>query len=225
MGDEMKSLLSVFAALAVAALATFSTAPPVHTAPGRQAASQVLSVRQHELYGGLRKLWEDHITWTRSYIVSAVADLPDKGVVAQRLLKNQVDLGNAIKPFYGEQAGNQLSALLTDHILIAAAIIEAAKAGNGAEVEAQRALWYANSDQIADFLSSANPANWPQAMMRALMREHLVLTFAEAVAQLTGDYTGSIQKYDEIHEQALEMADMLAKGIITQFPARFRPGS
>src|SRR5438045_3095425 len=78
----------------------------------------------------MRKLWEDHITWTRLYIVSAAADLPDKDVTAQRLLQNQTDIGNAVKPFYGEAAGNQLTALLRDHILGAVDLIAAAKAGD-----------------------------------------------------------------------------------------------
>ncbi|WP_292533995.1 hypothetical protein [Methylocystis sp.] len=67
----------------------------------------------------MRKLWEDHITYTRGYIVSALADLPDTNAVATRLLKNQDDIGDAIKPYYGENAGKKLSTLLRDHILIA----------------------------------------------------------------------------------------------------------
>lgn len=220
----MNKLLSACAAFLFAASLIIVTSSGAKAAPGAHAVAQTNQIRRHDFHEAVTKLWEDHITWTRSYIVSAVADLPDAGVVAQRLLQNQTDLGNSIKPFYGNEAGNHLTALLRDHILIAAAIIEAAKAGNGPEVEAQRALWYANSDQIADFLSSANPTNWPQPMMRAMMREHLDLTFGEAVAQLTGDYAGSIQKYDEIHVQALEMAEMLAMGIIAQFPSKFRAG-
>lgn len=219
----MKKLGSVFAALVIAASVIVASSPNVKATPDPGSA-QVMTVRQHEFYAGLRKLWEDHITWTRLYIVSAVGDLPDAGVTATRLLQNQVDLGNAIKPFYGDAAGAHLTGLLTDHILIAAAIIAAAKAGDGAEVNAQLALWYANSDEIADFLSSANPTCWPQAMMRQMMREHLDRTFEEAVAQLSGDYTTSVAKYDEVHLQALKMSDMLAECIIHQFPNKFRPG-
>jgi hypothetical protein len=76
----------------------------------------------------MRKLWEDHVTWTRLYIVSAVAGLPDAGATAERLLQNQTDIGNAIKPFYGEAAGERLTALLRPHILIAAELVTAAKA-------------------------------------------------------------------------------------------------
>jgi hypothetical protein len=170
----------------------------------------------------MRRLWEDHITWTRLFIVSAVAGLPDTGPTAERLLQNQADIGNAIKPFYGEAAGDQLTALLRDHILIAADLVTAAKAGDTAALEAAHALWYANADDIAAFLASANPHHWPQAEMAAMMREHLDLTLQEAGARLAGDWSADIAAYDQIHLQALHMADMLSDGIISQFPKAFK---
>jgi hypothetical protein len=170
----------------------------------------------------MRKLWEDHITWTRLFIVSAAAGLPDQEATAGRLLQNQADLGEAIKPFYGEAAGEQLEALLRDHILIAAELIDAAKRGDTAAFEDANRRWYANANDIADFLSAANPRNWPRREMRAMMREHLDLTLEEASAHLSGDWEGSIAAYDEIHVQILEMADMLSMGIIHQFPRKFK---
>src|SRR3954452_8709575 len=86
------------------------------------------------LHDGMRKLWEDHITWTRLYIVSVAAGLPDKDLTAQRLIQNQTDIGNAIKPFYGDDAGNKLTALLKEHILGAADLLAAAKANDQAKV-------------------------------------------------------------------------------------------
>jgi hypothetical protein len=170
----------------------------------------------------MRKLWEDHITWTRLYIVSAIADLPDQGPTAQRLLKNQDDIGNAIKPFYGEAAGNQLTSLLRDHILIAAELLQAAKNGDTATFEDANARWYANADDIAVFLNSANPRNWPLDEMKAMMKEHLDLTLVEASARLNSDWGADIAAYDKIHAQILEMADMLSAGIIAQFPKKFK---
>ena len=169
----------------------------------------------------MRKLWEDHITFTRLFIVSTFGNLPDQGATAERLLQNQDDIGDAIKPFYGDAAGEQLSALLRDHILIAAEILQAAKNGDDAALEDAVTRWYANADDIAVFLNGANPENWPLEEMKAMMREHLDLTLEEATAQLSGDYTASIAVYDEVHTQALEMADMLSDGIIAQFKNKF----
>lgn len=173
-------------------------------------------------HDAMRKLWEDHITWTRLVIIGTFEDLPDLEPTVQRLLQNQVDIGDAIKPFYGEAAGEQLTALLTDHILIAAEILQAAKNGDTAALEDAVERWYANADDIAEFLHAANPKHWPLEEMRAMMREHLDLTLEEAVTYLNGDYEASIAAYDEVHLQALEMADMLSDGIIKQFPNKFK---
>ncbi|HZI67987.1 MAG TPA: hypothetical protein VFF17_15605 [Thermoanaerobaculia bacterium] len=184
-----------------------------------QAADKVSRASFHD---DMRKLWEDHITWTRLYIVSAVGNLPDKALTAQRLLQNQTDIGNAVKPFYGEAAGDELTALLRDHILIAAALIDAAIANDTAGVEAQTVAWYANADAISEFLSAANPRNWPLEEIKAEMRTHLDLTLEEAVAQIQGNYAASIAFYDEVHHHILHMADFLSSGIIRQFPQKFR---
>lgn len=172
-------------------------------------------------HDAMRKLWEDHVTWTRLYIVSAEAGLPDAGPTAERLLQNQTAIGNAIKPFYGEAAGQRLTALLRQHILTAADLVTAAKAGNAAAVQAASGRWYANADSIADFLSGANPASWPQATLRAEMRHHLDLTLQEAQARLAGDWAADIAAYDAIHQHILAMADVLSAGIMAQFPKQF----
>lgn len=185
-------------------------------------AHEKMTAEQTTFHDGMRKLWEDHITWTRLYIVSAAADLPDKGATAGRLLQNQVDIGNAIKPFYGDAGGDHLTALLNDHILIAVALIDAAKAGDSAAFADANARWYANADEIATFLSSANPENWPLDEMKAMMRTHLDLTLKEAAARLNGDYAADIAAYDEVHVEILKMADMLSNGIIDQFPKMFK---
>jgi hypothetical protein len=170
----------------------------------------------------MRVLWEDHIVWTRLAIISLADDLPDQDASVGRLLQNQQDIGDAVKPFYGEAAGDQLTALLHDHITIAAELVLAAKAGDGTAAADASARWYANADDIAAFLNSANPQEWPLDHMQQMMREHLDLTLAEAQARLTGDYAADVAAYDAIHGQILEMADMLSLGIINQFPKQFK---
>lgn len=172
----------------------------------------------------MRQLWEDHITWTRLVIVSKVTlpdDLPDLSVTVDRLLQNQVDIGDAIEPFYGTAAGDQLTTLLTSHIVIAADILAAAKAGDTAAVDAAIAAWYQNGNEIAVFLSTANPRFWPLHEMDHMMREHLDITLVEAVARLEGRYADDVAAYEEVHRQILAMADMLSDGIVGQFPQRF----
>jgi hypothetical protein len=169
----------------------------------------------------MRRLWEDHITWTRLYIISAAADLPDEDLTAQRLLRNQTDIGNAIKSFYGEDAGDELTTLLEEHILGAVDLLDAAKAGDPAAVEVASANWYANADEIGAFFSAANPEQWPLSEMQTGMRMHLDVTLEEATARLNGDFETDIAAYDKVHDHILAFADLLSNGIIQQFPDQF----
>jgi hypothetical protein len=170
----------------------------------------------------MRKLWEDHITWTRLFIVSFAADLPDQEQTAGRLLQNQVDIGDAIKPYYGDEAGSALTQLLNEHILGAVTLLQAARAGDAAGFESARTAWYANGDQIASFLHAANPENWPLEDTQHHMTMHLDLTLAEAANRLGGNFQQDIADYDQVHLAILEMADFLSLGIIHQFPMQFR---
>jgi hypothetical protein len=203
-------------------LAAALVAAPPSTAPQPVSpAGETAPISRAALHDAMRQLWEDHIVWTRLYIVSAAAGLPDEGAAAQRLLRNQVDIGDAIKPFYGDAAGAQLTALLRGHILTAAQLIGAAKSGDTTAVKAASAAWYANADSIATFLSSANPRNWPLATLQSAMRMHLDLTLKEATARLHGDWAADIAAYDEVHRHILQMADVLSDGIVKQFSSRF----
>ena len=58
-----------------------------------------------------RDLWTDHLVWTRQYIVAAVNDSADAQSAANRLLVNQEQIGQAIVPYYGADAGKKLTVL------------------------------------------------------------------------------------------------------------------
>jgi hypothetical protein len=184
------------------------------------AASSSSTDKATKLVLALRDLWADHTGWTRNYIISFVAGLPDTNFATQRLLKNQEDIGNAIKPFYGNEAGNKLTSLLKDHIIGAADLLKAAKAGNTTGTAAAEKKWYENADLIATFLSSANP-NWSREALKSMLDNHLALTKSEAVARLTGNYAADITAYDKVRQEANMMSDALADGIIKQFPDKF----
>lgn len=200
--------------LAVSVLAPGCAVPASDT-------SSATPEKQIALRQAMRKLWEDHITWTRLVIVSTAAGLPDLDATTQRLLQNQTDIGDAIKPYYGDSAGTALTALLHEHIVGAAAVLAAAKANNQATLATAKTAWYANGDEIAAFLSAANPGAWAPSMTQPMMKEHLDLTLAEAVDQLQGNYPASVAGYDKVHDAILAMADMLSSGIIQQFPKQF----
>jgi hypothetical protein len=182
----------------------------------------VCSLKQARFHDAMRKLWEDHITWTRLAIVSFAGGLPDFDQTAARLLKNQEDIGDAIKPYYGRRAGNQLTALLKEHIGGAVELLKAAKAGDDAAFATAKTAWYANGREIARFLSRANPRYLPFRATDRLMRGHLDQTLDEAAHRLNGDFAADIRDYERIHEHILMMADAISNGIVKQFPGRFR---
>jgi len=135
------------------------------------------------------------------------------------LLQNYEDMEAALAPYYGDDA-EVLGDLIKDHLVIAAEILRAAKAGQ--PLDDLIARWYANAHDIAVQMNEMNPKFWPLEETEKMWTDHLDATLAEAVANLSGDYQGEIAAYDEIHNLALEMADFISEGVMLQFPGRFQ---
>jgi hypothetical protein len=225
----LTALVALFSALAALAI---SGGPAAHahgdgsydatTAATVGDSQTTLTRKEVALREGMRQLWEDHIVWTRLAIISLTTGSPDTKATVGRLLKNQTDIGNAVKPFYGKAAGNKLTAELRRHILIAADLIAAAKAGDQAKLAEEQANWAKNADDIAAVLASVNPRFFKLSVLKAEMRMHLKLTTEEAVARLQGKWAADVAAYDKIHRHILHMSDYLSDGLVKQFPKRFR---
>jgi len=175
---------------------------------------------QSNLRSDMRKLWEEHVSYTRNFITSSLAGLEDTDAVTQRLLKNQDDIGSAVKPIYGDTAGNKLGALLRDHILIAAEIAKAAKAGNNDAVGTGKAKGRANADDIARLLTGAN-SNWSQQQLSDMLYKHLDYVIAQVTSRLKKDWAADIDANDRGREHMLMFADILTSGIVKRFPKKF----
>ena len=216
-----RALVGVVTAVALATLAISSTAAmsAASTAPAREGTITPKALGFHD---GMRALWEAHGTWTERAIVDFVGGLPDTQLVIGRLLQNQTDIGNAVKPYYGAKAGSELTALLKGHIKAAVALLEAAKSGDTSASANAKAALYANGNQVARFLHAANPRHWSLGAMQTMMRIHLDQVVALAVDQLEGHYADAISLYNVYIGHILDMADMLSTGIMQQFPAHFR---
>ena len=204
------------AAAAAAAVLVFAGGTTAGAAT--PAASSSKAVAFHD---AMRKLWEDHGTWTRLVIDSFVAGSPSLKAYETRLLANQTDIGNAIKPYYGAAAGTKLTQLLRGHILGAVVVLQAAKSGNAKALGKAKAAWYRNGNQIADFLSTANPRNWPDPAVRTMMKTHLDQVIQQAVDQLGHKSAASVRDYDVYIDHIMDMADTISGGIVKQFPKRF----
>lgn len=194
--------------------------PPVAPAPPQSAPGSSGKAEQ-ALGNSLRLLWEQHVYWTRMFILSTAFGLPDAEPVTDRLLRNPGDFGAALKPFYGEDKALTFAKLLTDHLTVAAELVKAAKAGDTAAANNAEKRWYGNADDIAVFLGRANRF-WSAQEWRKMMYDHLAMTKAEAVDILTKKYADGIKAFTDIERQALMMADTMTRGITKQFPQQFR---
>lgn len=230
-----RSFVSILAAVAIAGsgLAACSTDTTANasaaatrvaaTAPATPAMdhASMNTSKQVALYSAMHDLWSQHMEWTFATVNAFFHEPKSVQAKLDRLLRNQADIGNAIAPYYGEDAAKQLTDLLTTHIKQAVPVLTAAKDGDNAALEKALADWQANAKDIADFLSTANPDNWPTSATEPMMKGHIDTTTTYAVDLLKGDYAKAIKDYDEAQQHMLMLADTLAKGIIAQFPDKF----
>jgi hypothetical protein len=168
----------------------------------------------------MRKLWSDHVWWTRDYIVAAIGKQPDEAVATPRLLKNQEDIGTAVATYYGKPAGDKLTGLLKEHILAAADLVKAAAAHDQAKFQQADQKAARNAEDIAEFLSKANP-HWPRATLADMMKMHLTTTKNEVSARVNKNWEEDVKAFDAVYNHILKMSDALADGIIKQFPEKF----
>jgi hypothetical protein len=183
---------------------------------------ECLSQSEVKFENQFRRWWVDHVLWTSNYITSATtAGAEDQKEVLERLLKNQEDIGNALKPVYGEEAGNKLTALLKEHIVIAGDIVQAAKDGNKVKLDQLNKAWYKNADDIAAFLSKANPS-LKNDQLQGLLYKHLELVADDLSASLKKDWGARIVSIDDGMSHIVMMADTISSAVVKQFPEKFK---
>jgi len=168
------------------------------------------------IFNTWRKLWEQHVMWTRSLIISKVDKLSDADVVTARLLRNPRDMGNELRPFFKQSSIDIFVKLFEEHLLIAAKLVDAAIAGNSQLVNQLDREWFRNADEIAQLMHEFFPSESKESW-QTMMHEHLRLTKKEAVLRIGKKHQEDVAIYDIIEAQALGMADMIASGIIREF--------
>jgi hypothetical protein len=215
-------LVAALAAIALVAAACGSSDNSDKAAAPSSSSSTSTAAAAHtdptELRSAMRKVWADHMQWTYATVDAFFHDAKALDPTLQRLLANQDDIGNAIKPFYGDAAGAQLTALLRTHINQAVPVLKAAQAGDDAALKKAQDDWYANAQQIADFLTKANPDSWPASATGPALKMHIDQTTTYSVDLLKGDYPTAIADYGKAFDHMMELADILTNGIAKQFP-------
>ena len=169
-----------------------------------------------EIINIMRKLWSQHVYWTRFFIISTAEKLQDLKYVTNRLLENPGDFAEVLKLFYGEKKADEFKKLLTEHLQIAGDLVNAEKNMNTSKADDLRKKWYANADNIAEFLAVINPY-WCEQKWRDMMYSHLSMTEKEAGLRLKKEYPKDIEIFESIEKEALKMGDYMACGIVKQF--------
>ncbi len=163
-----------------------------------------------------RQLWSEHVMWTRAFIVSSTPNRPDLDAVTNRLLRNPSDFAKALRKYYSEKKASTFEKLLTEHIEIAGQLLNAHKLKDSKKIEKERRKWYNNADEISCFLSSINPF-WSKRRWQEMFYRHLKMIECTMKDRIARRYTAEIAMYQNIEDEALQMADMMAVGIIKQF--------
>src|SRR4029078_4402855 len=194
----------------------------VVTAQSRATAPSVVaaSPQKAELRTAMRALWENHAAFTRNAVISIVAGLPDVDAISARLMKNQEDIANALKPYYGADAATKLTALLKDRVATGVQVVKYAKSGDKTRFNLAQKKWSDNGQQIAALLAGANP-NWDKATIEQMLQKQRDLTLAEATSRLAKNWPADIKAYNDGHDEILGFADTLTDGIAKQFPTKF----
>ena len=172
----------------------------------------MISMDVLKLFDEMNMLWEQHVAWTRMFLISVAESLEDLEPTKARLLRNPVDIGNLYRRYYGNAAGDKVQQLLTEHLVIGGDIIAAVKNGNTALVKSLDEKWHRNADEIAEALSNINEY-YDKEEIRRMMYEHLRLTTDEVVLRMKRDFAADIRAYDKVEQEALKMARYFALGI------------
>ena len=121
------SLLAATALVPAAAAAHDGHTARTHAHP---APAHALTARQLAFHDAMRKLWEDHITWTRLAIVSFAGGLPDLPATEARLLRQSGGHRQGDRALLRRDRRPPADRAAGEHILGAVALLQAAKSGD-----------------------------------------------------------------------------------------------
>lgn len=184
-----------------------------------------LNSKTVELRLALRGLWEDHIFWVRNVVL--MTKLGDKNaakVAEDQAVQNAKDISKAIVPYYGKEAGDKLFGLLAGHYGAVKDFMNADFSGKKDAKTAAMNKMLKNADEIATFLSSANP-NWPKDAVLGALKTHGGYHMSQIEQINAKNFAGEAKTWSSMKAQIDQVGDILADGIVKQFPQKFSQGA
>lgn len=180
-----------------------------------------VSMKVVDLRLAMRTLWEGHIFSVRNVVVAThYKDAKAAKVAEEQVVQNAREIGAAIAGYYGKEAGDKMFKLLAGHYGAVKEYMTASFKGDkkGAELASDKAT--KNAEEIAAFLSSANP-NLPKDTVFSLLAVHYGHHMAQINAIKVKDWAGEAKNWDAMLKHIDTIADAVSSALAKQFPDKF----
>ena len=170
----------------------------------------------------LRDLWVGHVFWVRNVaLATRMGDAEAARVAEENVVGNARSIADAVIPFYGKPAADNLFGLLAGHYGAVKEYQTAAYAGNKDGRDAAVVKIKSNATEIASFLSTANPKNWPKDTLVGLLFAHGAHHMEQIDAFAAKDYASEAKTWEMMKGHMYMIADAIAGGLVKQFPKKF----
>ncbi|MEW6186325.1 MAG: hypothetical protein AB1585_11370 [Thermodesulfobacteriota bacterium] len=190
------------------------------TAKGK-AAPAAATLSAAEFKSNMKRLWLENVSYSRNFIISSLADLPDLPKLKERLDKNQADIAGEFKTFFGDIVAENVAAILKKHSAITEEIIKVVNKGTQEQFLEINAKWEANAEELAEFLNIKIPKIAKQTFSN-LFYKQLTATSGQIVARVKKDWDSDYAYFDKGLVNIQVVADTLADGLVKQFPNKFK---
>ncbi len=169
----------------------------------------------------LRDLWVEHVFWVRNVAVAKVGgDVASAKVAEEQVVANAKQIAGAIEPFYGKVASDRLFGLLAGHWGAVKAHLDATVAGDAKAGDAAITKAMQNANEIAAFLSQANP-HLPKDTLIALLTAHGGHHVAQNQQLKKKQYAEEAKTWEHMRGHMFVIADALGDALAKQFPDKF----
>lgn len=156
------------------------------------------------------QLWTERLVWVRQLIISQMLSLRDFPFVAQRLQRNDAELGQILGSVFGPEAGARFEQLLGEYIRNLNGVASTVKSGNDPDPLMQQ--WYGSAAEIGEFASQINPY-WGKSAVESLIDDEIGLE-SDLLSGLKNDeFARVVANFDPAYDKALEAARFMIYGI------------